>query len=268
MKLEKYDSDFIDGKQKFRIKLLLVWLAPLVPSLILFIANAINAETFENSKWLNQLLFWVFAPIILWSLFAAQKNNLVGTSGEVIILLIPTFIWLLPGHTKALRLMIVLAFSIIIIVATLYFVALGFRWKKLKSEAATKTTAHIFMRIAFVFSSVVSTLVISIILINWADHSMKWGYTYDSNGGVILDINGKIAKDFAQASYITFISATTIIVAILLVTLGLLTSFNKYFKKQNNMSATQAILAKIKPKRKTFIEKTKIIKLPKNFRKK
>ena len=268
MQLENYTSDFIDRKERFKLKLLFIWLAPLIPSLILFIANAVDPNTFANHKWINQLLFWIFTPIILWSLFAAQKNNLVGFSGETIILLIPTFIWLLPGHEPALRLMISLGFGIILIVAALYFGSLGFRFYKIKNIKVSKILAHIFIRFAFVFASVVSTLVISIILIHWADHSMKFGYTYDNNGGVILDTNSLPLKDFASASYITFIAVTTIIVAILIVNLGLLKSFNKHFKRQNNISATQAIFSKIRPKTKSFLEKTQIIKLSKRLKKK
>ena len=267
MKIEKYTSDFIDGNANFSIKLLLVWLAPLVPATILFIANAISIKIFANHLWINHLLFWFFAPIILWSLFAAQKNNLVGASGETIILLIPTFIWLLPGHSKAISLMITLSFTIIVISVFLYFLSLGLKYAKTKNIKRKKMLSHIFMKMAFVFASVVSTLVISIIFINWGDHSMKWAYVYDNDGQIIFDQNKEIMKDYTSTSYISFISVTTIMVAILLVSLGLLTSFNKHFKRQNNISATQAFFSKFKPKTKSLIEKTKIIKLPKKIKK-
>ena len=74
--------------------------------------------------------------------------------------------------------------------------------------------------------------------------------------------------DYTSSKFIIFIAVTTIFVALLLVTLGLVNSFNKNFKKQNDYSLGSVIKKSVKVNRKSFLTKTMIIKVPKRIKKK
>ena len=256
MDIRNYASKVVKKQPAFNIKLLLIGLAPLIPALILFIISEIDYTIFENHPWINQVMFWILGPFILWSLFSSQKNNLVGNYGETILLLIPTFIWLLPGHHASIQ--IILLFSTIIILFATFIYFVPYLIALLKGDKHLRVKYKISMvlyRLAFALTAVVSTLIISILLINWADHSMHFGYVYDNNNIVQHAANGAILKDFGSSEYITFLVVATLFVALLLVSIGLISSFDRHFEEQNKVKLSTAISAKI--------EQTTIVQLHK-----
>ena len=257
-------NKYLDGKQKGSWFLLFLGILPLIPTTILFALNIFDEEFVIDNIWFNHMMFFIFIPLILFQLFAIQKLGIVGSYGETILLLIPTFIWLLPGHTEAMSLMKLISFVLILIGGFIYAMAMLAKFaklrKKLKAEnhdSKIRLTGFILIRLSFVLASVVSTLIISILLVNWADYSLH-----------LADTDKPGVFDYTSSSFITFIAVTTIFVALLLVALGLISNFNKNFKKQNDYSLGAAFKKSVKVNKKSFLTKTMIIKVPKRVKKK
>ena len=259
-------NKYLDGKQKGSWFLFFLGILPLIPTTILFALSIFDEEFVVDNIWFNHMMFFIFIPLILFQLFAIQKLGIVGNYGETILLLIPTFIWLLPGHTEAMSLMKLISFVLILIGGFIYSIAMLAKYVKLRKKmnianhkSKTRLTGFILIRLSFVLASVVSTLIISILLVNWADHSLHLADT---------TVNGVTTQDYTSSGFITFIAVTTIFVALLLVGLGLISNFNKNFKKQNDYSLGNAFKKSVKINKKSFLTKTMIIKVPKRIKKK
>ena len=253
---------YLDGKEKGSWFLLFLGLLPLIPTTILFVMGLTEESYMESHPWFNHVMFFIFIPLILFQLFAIQRRGIVGSYGETILLLIPTFIWLLPGHDEAMSLMKLISFIIILLGGVIYTLAMLGKYVKYHRENEhhkARLTGFILIRLSFVFASVVSTLIISILLINWADFSLH-----------LADVTklGVTTQDYTSSGFITFIAVTTIFIALLLVALGLVSKFNSNFKKQNEYSLGDVFKKKMTNNKKSFVTKTMIIKVPKRMRKK
>ena len=202
----------VKRKTSFNWSFLLVFTGPLIGSLILF--SIFATGEMHPASWVNWTIFLIFVPLILISLVLGQKRQLVGAYGETILLLIPTFVWLLPGNDETIKLMTMLSFSIVLIGVVIYACAGLPKYFKYKKEDSAHKITQILLRVGFVASTVTSTVIISIILINFADHSLSLAPVIDAATG---------EKDYTDTTWIAFISIVTIIVALILVILGLAT---------------------------------------------
>lgn len=258
---ELTQSILIKKKHPFNLSFALVFTGPLLTAITLFILNRTGVN--EPPVWANWVMFAIFVPLIIVSLIIGQKRELVGAYGETILLLIPTFVWLLPGHEQALNTMIILAFTIVLIGFIIYSSANLLRAIRHQDDDRNRRIANVLLRIGFVASTVTSTVLISIILIDWADHSL---HLADKTMG------GKIVQDYSVTGWIVFISTVTIIDALMLVILGLISSmkdshistfneteFGYYKDRKGNKDQTKKI---------DFVEKTMIIDLKKRNRRK
>ena len=228
-------GNYVDRKAKLNKYLLFLGMLPLIPATILFFMNMFAPSYEAANPWYSHMMLYVFVPIIFFQLFAIQKRELVGSYGETILLLIPTFIWLLPGHSAALIVIRQVSFLIIIIGSVLYTFSMLLRYvrdrvenryKNKKKIISIKYWGYILLKLAFVLSSVVSTLTISILLINYADFSLDLAGTSDPK-----------VKDYTSSLFIVFISVVTILVAVFLVTLGLLDKFKINIAKSKTSKA-------------------------------
>ena len=255
-------NKYLDGKEKGSLFLLFLGLLPLIPTTILFVMGLTDESYIESHSWFNHMMFFIFIPLILFQLFSIQRRGIVGSYGETILLLIPTFIWLLPGHNEAMSLMKMISFIIILLGGVIYTIAMLAKFVKFHRQNEhhkARLTGFVLIRLSFVFASVVSTLIISILLINWADFSLHLADT-TSKAGITT-------KDYTDSKFISFIAVTTIFVALLLVGLGLVSKFNSNFKKQNDYAISDVIKKKITNNKKSFVTKTMIIKVPKKLKK-
>lgn len=207
-------SILMKKKTSFSWSFVLVFTGPLLAATILF--ALFQAGDTNPSSWVNWLIFAIFVPMILVSLVVGQKRQLVGSYGETILLLIPTFVWLLPGNTGTVKMMVTLSFGIVMFGLLIYMIAGLPKYYKFKNENNAHKITQILLRIGFVASTVTSTVIVSVILINWADFSLN-----------LAPEDPKIPNRYSQSSWIAFISVVTITVALILVTLGLVTGMKK-----------------------------------------
>ena len=258
---ELTQSILIKKKHPFNLSFALVFTGPLLTAITLFILN--RAGVNEPPVWANWVMFAIFVPLIITSLIIGQKRELVGAYGETILLLIPTFVWLLPGHEQALNTMIILAFAIVLIGFIIYSSANILRAVRHQDDDKNRRIANVLLRIGFVASTVTSTVLISIILIDWADHSL---HLADKTVGK------EVIQDYSVTGWIVFISTVTIIDALMLVILGLISSmkdshvstfneteFGYYKNKKGNKDETKKV---------DIVEKTMLIDLKKRNKRK
>lgn len=258
---ELTQSILIKKKHAFNWSFILVFTGPILAASTLFFMS-ITGHT-NPASWVNWFMFLVFVPLILVSLIIGQKRELVGSYGETILLLIPTFVWLLPGHEHALKTMIIMAFIVVVIGFLIYSSANILRHVKHKNDETNKKIANILLRIGFVASTVTSTVIISIILLDWADHSLH-----------IADKkmpNGEILTDYTVTGWIVFISTVTILDALTLVVLGLITGMKESHMKTFNTQEfgyTKSKKGNTPTKKLNIVEKTMIIDLKKHNKRK
>lgn len=258
---ELTQSILIKKKHSFNLSFVLVFTGPLLTAITLFVLNRMGIN--QPPIWANWVMFAVFVPLIVTSLVIGQKRELVGAYGETILLLIPTFVWLLPGHEEALDTMIILAFIIIIIGFIIYSSANILRTIRHKDDDKNRRIANILLRIGFVASTVTSTVLISIILIDWADNSL---HLADHHVGQDLE------KNYTQTAWIVFISTVTIIDALMLVILGLISSMKDSHISTFNETELGYYKGKKRdlnePKRINIVEKTMLINIKKKHKRK
>ena len=223
-KIRQHNMDVIDKKRSPNWKVLsIILFAPTFATLTLFILHFI--PSIQDSNTLYWILFAIFVPTLVGTIFVLQKYDLVGSYGETIILLIPTLIWLLPGSIRGdddgigIWWTILLAFSSLMIM--LVSVAATMWIYKLKKVSRTKKvlSSTLAMRFIFIFASITSTLMISLILIYWGHHSL---HLMDAKG--VSSLNQQL--DTSSTSWILFIIINSIVVAVTLVGLGLYSRYH------------------------------------------
>lgn len=221
--LEKYNNK-LAHKQTDEIwvvllKQIFVYIAPIIAAFVLFI-TMFSTQGRSNNNALNQTLFFTLVPMIFASLFLIQKWELIGAYGESILLLIPTFVWLLPASQQAMDLMV--SFSFAFALLTIFFACMPLIYRKLNKTSTPERkvgTMVIFSKISFMCTSLISTVLVSIIMIHWAE-SMGWNY-YD---GADKIVDG---PDLTNPRWIAFISIVTLITALSLIFVGLVSAFEK-----------------------------------------
>lgn len=203
----------------------LVFAGPFIASMILFIVLKVSGV--QPDSWVNWILAAMFIPLILLSLIIAQKRELIGAYGETILLLIPTFVWLLPGHDQSKETMITISFAIIAFGLLVYIGGSLIKYWKVEVDSdkllLKRKLVEVFLRIGFIAAAVTSTLIISIILINWGDFSLHLARVTDPVSKLEI-------TDYTSKGWITFISVVTILTALTLVILGLVSGAKERFK--------------------------------------
>lgn len=226
------------GKKAFGMLHTSIILAgPYLATIILFVIHYLLGSEFPNLVY-HWVMFAVFVPMIGMSLILTQKWSLVGAYGETILLLIPTFVWLLSGAYEAIWLTVLIAFVFAMCGIGLYIIAFILIKTKTNNETSKrrqKITSMILFRLAFMFSSVVSTMIISVVILNWADFSMDFGHAYLST------VTGERTLHNTETSWILFIAIVTIVTAVSLVLLGLIVSFQSAYHMQHNHKFSQAV---------------------------
>ena len=219
--LRNHNKDVITGKRKFNKKMVFSILSgPILAAMALFIYASISksADHAIESKTVSWILFGIFVPLLIISLFAMQKYELVGAYGETIILLIPTFVWLLPTHNEAIWWITVVAFIISMVSLVLLIVSLIYLFKHTKkSEEVRKiVVTTLILRLMFITAAIAATLLVSILLIWWGSNS--------------LDLLGNVGfgdKTSSNTEWILFVAVVSIVVASILIALGLMVRFQK-----------------------------------------
>ncbi len=234
-KLTKFTNAHVDGQRKFNWRFAFIFAGPALATIILFITSFVSPIP---PKWLTHAMFYTFVPMIFLSMFLTQKAELTGSYGETILLLIPTFVWLLPGHVAAIKNVQIIALSLILIGALFYVLGLSLvLFKKQSNDKRIRSVTPILLRLTFVASTIVSTLIVSILLINWGDQGMGLAPSSIENMG---------QADYTSSSWIIFIAVVTILVALSLVFLGLLASFQSHFSSQNERTIAESIKLRVK----------------------
>ena len=259
-------ADDILKKGKSTKRTVLTFLAvlagPFIAAIIVFSYYIAGYDEIPN--YMNWILVTVFIPLIFLSLIIGQYKKLIGAYGETILLLIPTFVWLLPGHSESLRIIATISFIIIMTGVLIYIGSKAIRHIRMRDENKKSTIGQILLRVSFVAATLTSTVVGSIIMVNWGDVSLHLARVHTPTGDI---------SDYTKSAWIIFIAIITIVVALTLVLLGLITNIGR--NKRNtfnteNLGFTRAgssIYNKKKVK-KTEFEKTTIINISKKKRKK
>lgn len=238
--LRKHNEDVLSGKRKFNHKILTsIVIGPILAGLALFIYSSVMDT--DGSNALNQTISWIlfgiFVPTLILALFSMQKFELVGSYGETIILLIPTFIWLLPTHDEAMWWITITAFILAALTFTSLVISLILIKTKNKNLVNRVVSSTLAMRFTFIFASIASTLLISIILIWWGQNSLG-----------LIGVNSKGEAISSNKEWIGFIAAITIFVAGTLIALGLFSRFKEmkktYIKKINKIKNSSEVIQK------------------------
>ena len=153
--------------------------------------------------WTQWVMFGTFIPLIILTLIVHQRNKLAGPYGETILILIPTFVWLLGGADSSIKWLVYMSGIIVGTGLVSFIIAMFF-----KKGSFTK---QVLVKLALVASAVVSTVTISVVLLNWGDKAVH--------------LAGEVKKDYASRNWIIFIAVVTVASALLLVFIGLLTTF-------------------------------------------
>lgn len=252
----------VDKKIGFSSTFFLVFIGPLIAAFLLFMFSVLGDT--KPSSWVNWVLAIVFIPTIILSLIVSQKKELIGSYGETILLLIPTFVWLLPGHVDAKNYIVYAGFAVVVLGLIFIFsasIVSAIRHNTANSKKMKVT--EILLRLGFTAVAISSTLIVSIVLINWGDFSLRLADV--KQGEIIITTT----QDYTTGPWITFIAAVTIFVALTLVMLGLLTGYKKKYLETINDKDLGVVGAYTrKPTSDKNIEKTMMINLKKARKKK
>ncbi len=259
-KLEQHINSDPGEKRKFNKRFFLVLIIPWIITIVIFISELMGLSA--SSGWVNHLFFWLFIPSLFASLILSHRWSLIGGFGDVILLLMPTFIWLLPGHAMAILFLIIAGFGIFVSGLVFYLVAIFLQYTNLskKNPAKCRMLTLMFYRLAFISASLLSTLVASVILIHWGD----------TMGFAEKIANGIASIDYTNVKWITFIAVVTILVALLLVGLGLLSLFTVSLNDSEILRLGKELDEGAYPssKKKVNLEKTRMIIVTKKSRRK
>lgn len=219
---------YLHKKFIFNWTFFIAFLSPLILTCIYFIMFISGVKT--PPSWVNWLFLILFLPLITSALIFTQRKQLVGAYGETILVLIPTFVWLLPGHADATKWLIIISFAIIFCGGISYGIGVIRRNKNHHPTTKSLKVTQIFLRLGFVAASVVSTVIISVVLLEWADNSVHLA-PKDDDGNA----------NYSSGSWIFFIAAVTILDALLLVFLGLITNYEASKEKKNKHKDEDAL---------------------------
>lgn len=200
-------------------------LPTLLATFILFIATEVVGKVEELPSWFNWVMLIVFSITITYSLVIAQRRHLVGAYGETILILIPTFVWLMGGSYEAQTILLYISVALMGVGIVLF----AFAWvaKSTKNPEIGLIRVQLMIRLSFVATTVTSTIVISLIMLNWADHSVQLDEVTKIDAHTHL---ATTESDFVSTPWIMFIAIVTILSAVVLVMIGLTGSTSKDLK--------------------------------------
>lgn len=229
----------IKTKKHFKNSTFIGGLLPtLLATVILFIATMIAHGPEHLPSWFNWIMLIIFCVSITYSLVISQKRHLVGEYGETILILIPTFVWLMGGTFKAQEILLYISLALVIVGSLFY----AFAWvaHSKNNEEVGKIRVQLVLRLAFVAVTVAATVILSLILLNWAYGSMHFQRIIkeDEHTHVVETLNDS-EDGYKSTPWVMFIAVVTILSAVLLVMIGLTrttTEDAKIVKLKNSLS--------------------------------
>ncbi len=215
--IEQIAQTAIKSKKHFKNSTFLGGLLPtLLATVILFVATlAVGGPQFLPS-WFNWIMLIVFCLSITYSLIIAQRRHLVGEYGETILILIPTFVWLMGGTFKAQEILLYICLALVVVGSIFY----AFAWlaHSKKNEEIGKIRVQLVLRLSFVAITVAATVILSLILLNWAFGSMHFQQVIKTDE---LTGDQEFSDVYTSTPWVVFIAVVTILSAVLLVMIGL-----------------------------------------------
>lgn len=202
-------------KTFFNIHFLEAFAPIFLATFISFVAIKIVGGPDNLPNWFNWAMFIIFTVGISFSLVVAQKRHLVGAYGETIVVLIPTYVWLLGGKFIAQEIMLDVSMAVMALGVLFAFGSVLPFYIFKKNRERARWNSQILLRICFVCATTTATFIISLIMLNWADKTM---------GLAPLSVNaetGEPANDYSATTWVIFIALVTIISAAALVMIGL-----------------------------------------------
>lgn len=234
----RYQRDVKEGRVKFRFNVVFYVLAPaFIAMLVPFIYY--NLLDVEESRVASNLIFAFTSIPMTFSLFIMQKYKLLGAYGEVVILLIPTLIWLLPEYPDVMKgaIIVGMAFfgvSILLLLLTVLFL-------KRKDVHKAALSSMVVAKIMFLIAGLLTVLAMSITLIHWGDEGMHW-----------LTPRGSVTKNVKTESWVIFIVVSAVVSAALLLIEGLFSSYIVIEYQQLDPNTTEIDLGNWKKIKKTI----------------
>lgn len=233
--IEQIANAAINSKKHFKNSTFLGGLLPtLLATIILFVATVIAHGPEHLPSWFNWIMLIIFCIAITYSLVISQKRHLVGEYGETILILIPTFVWLMGGTFKAQEILLYISLALVL-VGSLFYVFAWMAHSK-ENEDVGKIRVQLVLRLAFVAITVAATVILSLILLNWAYGSMEFQKVIKENEHTHAE---EITDVYTSTPWVMFIAIVTILSAVLLVMIGLTRSTTedaKIVKLKNSVS--------------------------------
>lgn len=233
--IEQIANAAINSKKHFKNSTFLGGLLPtLLATIILFVATVIAHGPEHLPSWFNWIMLIIFCIAITYSLVISQKRHLVGEYGETILILIPTFVWLMGGTFKAQEILLYISLALVL-VGSLFYVFAWMAHSK-ENEDVGKIRVQLVLRLAFVAITVAATVILSLILLNWAYGSMEFQKVIKENEHTHAK---EITDVYTSTPWVMFIAIVTILSAVLLVMIGLTrttTEDAKIVKLKNSVS--------------------------------
>lgn len=202
-------------KTFFNIHFLEAFAPIFLATFISFVAIKIVGGPDNLPNWFNWGMFIVFTLGISFSLVVAQKRHLVGAYGETIVVLIPTYVWLLGGKFIAQEIMLDVSMAVMALGVVFAFGSVLPFYIFRKNRERARWNSQILLRICFVCATTTATFIISLIMLNWADKTMKLAPL------LVNEETGEPANDYSATTWVIFIALVTIISAAALVMIGL-----------------------------------------------
>ena len=232
----RYFKDIKERKIKYNFKLSL---AIMIPALLGTIIPWFYYDVFhqEESELAAQLLTWFLLPGMLVSVFILQRYKLLGRYGDAVILLIPTFIWLLPEYEEVMDVLLyiglgVSGFMILDFVMALYFINKK-NYKNDKDKDKGPLYAMVSAKLQFTLAAFLITISSSITLIDWGDFGMHW-------------LRNNDVPDVSKESWVMFIAMVAMLVVLFMIAESMFESILIVKYKGYEADTTEISLSTIK----------------------
>ncbi len=207
----------------------LTFVGPLVAALLLFIMAVTNNT--HSKDWVHHLMLYILGPSIVLSVFYIFKSKYTGAYGEVVFLLVPILIWILKPriNVETIKVLSIFAFILGVFGTGLLIFGKMFKHNYIKAEKPQEVTVKyttIILRFSFILISIMSIMIISILLSNWADLAMNFAHAKKTKAGVLV-------YNYNSSQYISFVAVVTILIALAVITINLVSSFLVNIKRDS-----------------------------------
>lgn len=206
----QYFKDIKDKKKKYNFVIpILIMLPALLGTLVPWIYYDIFGQSDEDPV-AAQVLTWLLLPGMLFSVFLLQRYKLLGRYGDAVILLIPTFVWLLPEYVVVMDVLLYIAIAVAGVMLIDFFLTFYFMRSKFGDKHGDKGPmyAMVFAKLQFTLAAVLITISSSITLIDWGD-AMGWLNKTMPDGSIKRDATGE--------PWIMFIAIVAILVVLFMI---------------------------------------------------